>query len=69
MLQSKTPRNSGRVDIVSATELVDSARFPVGPNQRLYKLAFTALLLDVQQLKRQCTKPALCVINRWAGGS
>ena len=29
-------------------------RFPVGSNQRLQKLAFTASLLDIQQLKGQC---------------
>ena len=57
-----------QVDNASATEMVDSGSIPGRVNQRLYKLVFTASLLDVQQLKRQVKHPP-CVVDRWASGS
>ena len=41
----------GRVDVVFATETVNSGRFPVGSNQRLEKFVFTATLFNAQQWK------------------
>ena len=36
-------------------------QFPIGSNQRLSKLVFTASLIDLQ--------PPTCVVDRWVGGS
>ena len=51
---------SGRVDKASATETVDSGSIPRRVKPKTIKLAFTASLLDVQQLKGQCVASAVC---------
>ena len=58
---------SGRADRASAAETETRVRFPIGTNQRLNKLVFTASLLDVQQLKGQCEASTVCCrqMSRW----
>ena len=39
---------NGRVDRAFSTEMVDVSSIPIGSNQRLKSMLFTAFLLDVQ---------------------
>ena len=44
-------------------------QFPVGSNEILQKVMFTAFMLDVQHLKGQCKASMRSEVDRWADGS
>ena len=50
------------MDRASATETADSDSIPGPVQPKTVKLAFTASLLDVQQLKRQFDASTLCAV-------
>ena len=57
---------SGGVDRASGTETMTQVQFPVGLNQRLQKLAFTASLFNVQHLEGTVRiRPSPNLVDRW----